>query len=429
MKHTRKKLSDTKIQFNVSLEPGELAEAKKLALDRLAKNVKAAGFRPGKVPPKIAEKHIAGEELHNAIVDGAVNKAIVDTFSENDVQPLERPAVEIKKYVPDELLEFTAEAEILPEIKLGNYKQLKVTPKKITVAKKDIDEVIERMQQGFAEKETVERAAKLGDEVLIDFDGTDKKGDKVAGASGKDYPLTLGSQSFIPGFEEGLVGKKTGDTFELPLTFPKDYHASHLAGTKIVFFVTVKKVQQVDKPKVDDAFAKKCGPFKTVAELRKDIKAELAARKKEEAEHELKDKLVEQLVKTSVIPVPEVLVSDQEANLKRDMQQNLMSRGMTLEQYLTEQKLTEEQWLEKELKPAAIARVQAGLALAELTKLEKIEASKQELDARHTEMKQQYGNDPTVIAQLDSPEVRRDLANRVLTEKTINRLLELNTKK
>ena len=428
MKHTRKKLSDTKIQFSVSLEPSELAEAKKLALVRLAKNVKAAGFRPGKVPPKIAEKHIAGEELHNAIVDGAVNKAIVDTFTENDIQPLERPAVEVKKYVPDELLEFTAEAEVLPEIKLGNYKQLKVTPKKVTVDKKDIDEVIERMQQGFAEKKAVERAAKLGDEVSIDFEGTDKKGDKVAGASGKDYPLTLGSKSFIPGFEEGLVGKKTGDTFELPLAFPKDYHASHLAGTKIIFSVKVNKVQQIDKPKVDDEFAKKCGPFKTVAELRKDIKAELMARKKEEADRELKDKLVEQLVKTSVIPVPEVLIGDQEANLQRDMQQNLMSRGMTLQQYLTEQKLTEEEWNKKELKPAAIARVQAGLALAELTKLEKIEASKQELDARHAEMKQQYGSDPTVLAQLDSPEVRRDLANRVLTEKTIDRLVELNTK-
>ena len=381
------------------------------------------------MPLKIAEKHIAEDELHNSIVDGAVNKAIVETFTNQDIQPLERPSVEVKKYVPNELLEFTAEAEVLPEIKLGNYKQLKVNPKKVTVAKKDIDEVIERMQQGFAEKKPVERAAKLGDEVLIDFDGKDDKGNAVAGASGKDYPLNLGSKSFIPGFEEGLVGKKTGETFELPLTFPGDYHASQLAGSKIVFAVAVKKIQQVDLPKVDDEFAKKCGPFKTVAELRDDIKAELTARKKQEADHELKDKLVEQLVKTSTIPVPDVLVSDQEASLRRDMQQNLMARGMSLEQYLTDQKLTEEQWREKELKPAAIARVQSGLALSELTKAEKIEVNKQELDERHAQMLSQYSNDANMRAQLDSPEARRDIANRVLTEKTVDRLLELNTKK
>ncbi len=429
MKHTRKNLSKTKIQLNISLEPNELADAKQVALLGLAKNVKVSGFRPGKVPPKIAEKHIDEGELHNAIVDGAVNKAIVETFTKQDIQPLERPQVEVKKYVPNELLEFTAEAEVLPEIKLGGYKQLKVTAKKATVAKKDIDEVIERMQQGFAEKKPVERAAKLGDEVLIDFDGKDDKGNAVAGASGKDYPLNLGSKSFIPGFEEGLVGKKTGETFDLPLTFPKDYHASQLAGSKIVFSVAVKKVQQIDLPKVDDEFAKKCGPFKNVEELRQDIKAELLARKKEEADHELKDKLVEQLVKTSTIPVPDILVSDQETSLKRDMQQNLMARGMSLEQYLTDQKLTEEQWREKELRPAAIARVQSGLALSELTKVEDIEVSKQELDERHAQMLAQYSNDANMRTQLDSPEARRDIANRVLTEKTVDRLLELNTKK
>ncbi len=429
MKHTRKNLSNTKVQLNVSLEASDLAEAKKTALAKLSKNVKAPGFRPGKVPPKVAEKHIASDELQNAIVDSAINKAIVETFTKDDIQPIERPSVEVKKYVPNDLLEFTAEAEVLPEIKLGNYKQLKVTSKKASVSKGDVDEVIERMQQGFAQKKPVDRVAKSGDEVLIDFEGKDEKGNKVAGASGKDYPLAIGSKSFIPGFEEGLIGKKAGDKFDLPLAFPKNYHASQLAGSKIVFKGTVKKVQQVSKPELNDEFAKKCGPFKTMAELREDIKAELLARKKEEVNHELKDQLVEKLVKSSTIPVPESLIKDQEANLKRDMQQNLMSRGMTLQQYLESQKLTEDAWTERELKPAAVARVQSGLALSELTKKEKIEVTQKELDERHAQMKQQYGNDANMLAQLDSPEVRRDIANRVLTEKTIDRLLTLNTKK
>ncbi|MCA9339153.1 trigger factor [Candidatus Saccharibacteria bacterium] len=429
MKYTTKKLSETKTQTTVTLDKKDLAEAKELALVRLAQEVKAPGFRKGKVPPSVAEKHVSAEMLTNEILDRAINKAIVEVYTKEGTQVLDRPQVDVKKFVPDESLEFSAEAEVLPEITLGDYKKLKVTKPKITVAKKDIDEVLERMQLNFAEKKEVNRAAKNKDEVFIDFHGTDKDGKDIPGASGKDYPLSLGSNTFIPGFEEGLIGKKVGDEFNLPLTFPKEYHASHLAGAKVNFAVKVKKVNEVVLPKVDDAFAAKCGPFKNVAELTDDIKKELTARKTEEADNKLKDELVEKLVKASKVPVPEVLVSDQARNLEQDMVQNLMARGVTLEQYLTEKGFKDkEEWQEKELKEAAVARVQSGLVLAELTKAEKIEADKKELDERHAQMMAQYAGDANIRAQLDTPEARRDLANRVLTEKTIQRLLELNVK-
>ncbi len=429
MKYTTKKLSETKTQTTVTLDKKDLAEAKELALVRLAQEVKAPGFRKGKVPPSVAEKHVSAEMLTNEILDRAINKAIVEVYTKEGTQVLDRPQVDVKKFVPDESLEFSAEAEVLPEITLGDYKKLKVTKPKITVAKKDIDEVLERMQLNFAEKKEVNRAAKNKDEVFIDFHGTDKDGKDIPGASGKDYPLSLGSNTFIPGFEEGLIGKKVGDEFNLPLTFPKEYHASHLAGAKVNFAVKVKKVNEVVLPKLDDAFSAKCGPFKNVAELTDDIKKELTARKTEEADNKLKDELVEKLVKASKVPVPEVLVSDQARNLEQDMVQNLMARGVTLEQYLTEKGFKDkEEWQEKELKEAAVARVQSGLVLAELTKAEKIEADKKELDERHAQMMAQYAGDANIRAQLDTPEARRDLANRVLTEKTIQRLLELNVK-
>lgn len=429
MKYTTKKLSETKTQTTVTLDKKDLAEAKELALVRLAQEVKAPGFRKGKVPPSVAEKHVSAEMLTNEILDRAINKAIVEVYTKEGTQVLDRPQVDVKKFVPDESLEFSAEAEVLPEITLGDYKKLKVTKPKITVAKKDIDEVLERMQLNFAEKKEVNRAAKNKDEVFIDFHGTDKDGKDIPGASGKDYPLSLGSNTFIPGFEEGLIGKKVGDEFNLPLTFPKEYHASHLADAKVNFAVKVKKVNEVVLPKLDDAFSAKCGPFKNVAELTDDIKKELTARKTEEADNKLKDELVEKLVKASKVPVPEVLVSDQARNLEQDMVQNLMARGVTLEQYLTEKGFKDkEEWQEKELKEAAVARVQSGLVLAELTKAEKIEADKKELDERHAQMMAQYAGDANIRAQLDTPEARRDLANRVLTEKTIQRLLELNVK-
>ena len=429
MKYTSKKLSDTKTQSTVTLDKADLADAKELALVRLAKDIKAPGFRKGKVPASVAEKHVSQEVLTNEILDRAINKAVVEVYTKEKIQALDRPAVDVKKYVPNETLEFTAEVEILPKITVGDYKNLKVTKQKVAIAKKDIDEVLGRMQLNFAQKEDIDRAAKEKDEVWIDFHGTYKDGKDIPGASGKDYPLSLGSNTFIPGFEEGLIGKKKGDSFDLPLTFPKEYHAKHLAGAKVKFATIVKQVKEVVLPKVDDEFAAKCGPFKNVAELTDDIKKELTARKTEERDNKLKDELVEKLVKVSKVPVPEVLVSDQAKSLEQDMVQNLMARGVTLEQYLTEKGFKDkEDWQEKELKEAAVARVQSGLVLAELTKAENIESNKKELDDRHAELLTQYSGDPNIRAQLETPEARRDLANRVLTEKTIQRLLELNVK-
>lgn len=426
MKHTLKKISDTKVELTIKLNSDDLAAVRPLTLTRLAKEVKVPGFRAGKVPASVAEKNIDPSTLETQVLEDAINKYVIDAINTEDLRPLERPEVDIKSAVPKQSAEFTAEFEVLPEIKLGDYKKLKVTKEKLTVAQKDIDEVLERMRQGFAEKKEVKRAAKLNDEVWIDFDGTDKDGKAVAGASGQDYPLKLGSGTFIPGFEEGLVGKKAGETFDLPLTFPKDYHHEPLKGAKITFKVTVKKVTEVALPELNDEFAAKCGPFTSVADLKEDIKSELTAQKQREADDKLKDALVEQLVKTSTVPVPESLVHDQMHALEQDAAQNLMYRGMTVEQYMQQQGYKDRhEWLEAELREAAIRRVQSGLALSELTKAEGIEVSQDELNERLSAMLEQY-KDPKVRAQLDTPEARRDIANRVLTEKTVDRLVELN---
>jgi trigger factor len=343
------------------------------------------------------------------------------------LQALDRPAVDIKKYVPKQELEFTAEAEILPEVKLGDYKKLKLEKAKITVSEKEIDEIIDRMRQGFAEKKEVKRAAKDGDDVKIDFVG--KKGDvPFDGGTATDYELKLGSNTFIPGFEEGIVGKKIGETFDLALDFPKDYRVEDLAGAKVVFTTTLKTVYESALPEVNDEFAAKAGPFKTVAELKNDIKRELTAQKEREAGEKQKDELVKQLIEVSEVPVPEILLKDQAESIKRDMTQNLAYQGLTLEQYLEDKKLDEEKWLETEVNVAAKKRVQAGLALAELSKIEKIEATTKELDDQIDAYRKQYGNSPEMVKQFDTPDARRDIANRLLTDKTVERLLELNAK-
>jgi trigger factor len=423
MKITIKHPTDTKVELTITLGKEELDVARQVALVKLARDVKVPGFRKGKVPVHVAEKNVDPNTLQNQTLDNAVSKAVAKAFIDEKIQVLDRPSVEIKKFVPGELVEFTAEAEILPKITLGNYKKLKAKPEKVTVSAEEVNVVIERMRQGFAEKSEVKREAKDGDETTIDFIGK-KNGVAFDGGTGSDYALTLGSNSFIPGFEEGIIGHKPGETFDLELKFPDDYHAVDLKGQKVTFTTTLKSVKEAKLPEVDDKLAVKAGPFKTVAEMKDDIKRELTAQKEREATEKLKDNLVAQLIEISKVPVPEILIEDQVKSIQQDFEQNLSYRGISLEQYLASQKFADKDaWIEKEVKPTAVKRVKAGLVLAELSKAEDIKATEDEITAHVDMYKQQYANNKEALAQFDNPEVRRDIANRLLTEKTVERLL------
>lgn len=427
MKTTVTHESDTRVKVVVAADHAELAAAEQVALKRLAKTVKVNGFRTGHVPLEIVKKHADLNALAQETLDAALNRAVAEAFLSNDLQVLARPEVEIKKYVPGELLEFTAEADVLPEVKLGDYKKLKVKKAAVNVDKKEIDEVIERIQKGLSEKKEVKRAAKIGDETVIDFVGK-KDGEAFQGGTGKDYPLVLGSNSFIPGFEDALVGLKAGDTKDVKLAFPKDYHAKDLAGQDVVFEVTVKKINSVKLPALDDKFAAKAGPFTSMDDLRKDIKAEITAQAERKATDDLKDELVKQLVAKSTVSVPSVLRDDQIRSLERDLRQNLMYRGRTLEQYFEEKGYADrDAWVKAEANDAADARIKAGLVLAQLSKELKIEATADELAAHINAYKQQYANNPKMAKHFDKPEAQREVANRLITEKTIDKLVELNS--
>lgn len=428
MKTTVKHVTTTRVLVTVKLGEEELKNAEQVALKKLAKDMKVAGFRKGKVPVEVAAKHADPALLNQQLVDDAISRAVAESFLEKELQALDRPQVEVKKYVPKQELEFTAEADVLPKVKLGDYKKLKAEKEKVSVTKKDVDEIIDRICKNFAEKKEVKRAAKSGDEAVIDFVGK-KDGTPFDGGTGNDYPLVLGSNSFIPGFEEAIVGHKAGEEFDIELTFPKEYHVKDLAGQPVVFTTTLKKIQEVVVPELTDEIAAKAGPFTSGDELRADIKREITEQKKREADEKLKDSLVRQLVEKSTADAPDVLVEDQMKMIEQDVKQNLMQRGMTLEQYAEAQKFADaDEWREKEAKPGAKLRVQTGLVLAELTKELKIEASADELAAQIDNFKQQYASQPETLKRFEEPEIQREIANRLLTEKTIDQLVVLNTK-
>lgn len=426
MKTKLKNISDVKVELTISLGAEELKAAEQVALTKLAKEVKIEGFRKGKAPLEMVAAQVDTNLLNQETLENALSKSVAEAFLKEKVQAINRPEVDVKKFIPGTELEFTANTEIMPKVELGDYKRLGVKKEAIKVSKKEVKETIERILKNFAEKKKVEREAKNGDEIIIDFLGK-KDGVAFDGGKAEKFPLELGSKSFIPGFEEGLIGKKAGDELSLDLEFPKDYHAKDLAGAKVVFEVKIHEVRENVEPEINEEFLSKLGDFKTKEEFEKQIEEDLKTQKQAEVDEKFKDELVKKLAEVSKVPVPEILLEDQKRSIEMDMQQNLMYSGLSLEDYLERMGKTREEWLEKDVKEVAEMRVKSGLALAELSKVEKVKSDTKELDARIAQLKEQYGNSKEVQKQLSSDDVRRNLANQILTEKTIDLLVKFNS--
>jgi trigger factor len=427
MQITTKNLSDTKVQLTIAAEKALLEEVKQHALQHFARSMKLPGFREGKAPMAMVEKHADPTRLQSEFLEQAVNRAYGHALEQEKLQPVAQPEIKLTKFVPFDTLEFEATVEIVGEVKLGDYKKLKLAKEKVSVDAKEVDEVIANLLSRESEKKDVDRAAKQGDQVWIDFTGVDAKTkEPIKGADGKEYPLIIGSNTFIPGFEPELVGQKPGGEKSFTITFPKDYGAKALQNLKVIFTVKVNKVQEVVEPKLDDALAAKVGPFKTVADLKADIKKELLARKEQDAEQQYADELVTKLTEKSKVAIPEVLIAEQIDRLEQEQRQNLMYRGQTWPEFLESEGLTEETYRTKQ-RPMAEMRVKAGLVLSQVAEEEGLSITAKELDEQMTQLKARY-SDAAMQAELAKPEARRSVASRMLVEKTVNRLREYATK-
>lgn len=421
MQINEKRLSDTKVSLACSADADQLQELKQKIVAELAKGVSVAGFRAGKAPAAVAEKHIDPRKLQTEFLERAVNALYSEALGEKKLRPVAQPEVKIEKFVPFGQLEFSAEVEVVGEITLPDYKKFKLAKPDVTVSAKEVDEVIKQLQQREAERKEVKRSSKEGDQVWIDFKGVDAKtGEPIKGADGKDYPLMLGSNTFIPGFEEHLIGLKPGQSKEFTITFPKDYGVKALQNRKVTFNVSVTKVQEVVEPELDDKLAAKVGPFKSVAELKEDVKKELKHRKQHEADRSFADSLVTKITDETKVAIPQALIDEQLERNLQDERQNLAYRGQNWEEFLKAEGVTEDEYKEK-MRPAAEFKVKAGLALSEIAEKEDVQITKDELDQQLSSLKQQYP-DPKMREQLNKPEVRRSVASRLITEKTLTKL-------
>lgn len=422
MQVTKKNLSDTKVLLSLIATKEQLDTVKKEALEHLAKDVSLPGFRQGKAPAHLVEKHVNTQSLQTEFLDRALNMLYITALTAEKLRPVAQPRVKINKFVPFDTLEVEMEVDVIGEMTLPDYKKMKVAQKKTAVSAKDIDAVIQQITKREAQKNDVDRAAKKGDQTFIDFKGVDAKTKTpIAGADGKDYPLLLGSNSFIPGFEDEIVGLKAGEEKTFTITFPKDYGVKTLQNAKVEFTVKVLKVQEVVTPKLDDAFAAKLGPFKSVAELKADIKKQLESERETQEKREYADEVIVGITKKTKVAIPDTLIDEQIDRLIAEQKQNLLYRGQTWQEFLEGQGLTEEEY-RKQLKPDAELRVKAGLVLGEIADAEKIDVTPEELEIRIGLLKKQYP-DKQMLAELEKPEARRDIASRMVSEKTIDKLV------
>lgn len=423
MQVSRTNTSDTEINLVISANEAELQTLKAHVLGHFRSRVKVAGFREGKAPLEMIEKHVDQAQFQTEFLEEAVQNLYVQAIDNEKIRPVDRPEVQLKKFVPFTALEFEVNVAVVGDIKLPDYKKMKKAKHAIKVTEKDVDDVISALQKRLAEKKDVDRAAKEGDQVWIDFKGVNDKGEPVQGADGKDYPIILGTNTFIPGFEENVVGMSAGDEKTFTLKFPKDYGVSALANKDVTFTVNVTKVQEVIEPKVDDEFAAKAGPFKSAKDLKEDIKRQVESERQYEADRNHEAELIKQITKKSTMALPEVLIQEQIERYMRELKQNVAYRGMTWQEYLSAEGKSEEEYLKDVVRPQAEERLQASLVLAEIAEKEQITVTPEELEVRMQVLKSQY-TDPSMQAELAKPETRKDIASRILTEKTIAKIVE-----
>lgn len=414
-------ISETKVKLIIKATAEDLAPYKNHVLTKLSKQVKLPGFRNGKAPIAMVEKNVDQNLLQTEFLDLAMTELYSKAAAREKIRPFSRPEVTVKKFVPFSILDFDIVTDVIGKVKLADYKKIKLAKAKAEVAAKDVNDVIDSLKVRVAEKKEVDRAAKKTDEVWIDFKGVDMKDQPISGADGKDYPLVIGSNTFIPGFEDNVIGLKRGDEKTFTLTFPKDYGVKALADKKVKFTVNVKKVQEVVEPKLDDEFAAKVGPFKTLKDLKDDIKKQLGIEKQNEVDKQYANDLIEKIAGKSTVAIPDIMIDQQAGHNLEEFKRNLTYRGQTYDEFLKSENTTEEKYKAEVLAPQAEKQVKTSLVLAEIADAENLQITPEELEIRIQMLKGQY-QDPQMQEELDKPENRQDIASRMLTEKVLDNL-------
>ncbi len=401
------KLNGSEIKLSITVPKDEFQKYVDSATKSLALEMKVDGFRNGKVPAAMVEKTVGVEKLLYEAASEAVREGYINAILDNKIDAIGEPKVDIKKIAKGNDFEFTAIVGVLPEIKLGNWKKdvakvnKKFAKKEFKVEEKEIDHEVEYLANQRAKIVTVNRAAKKGDQVEIDFD-VFQENVAIENGSAKKHLMVLGEGKFIPGFEENLIGMKAGEERDFKLAFPKEYHAKHLAGKEAEFNVKVNLVQEKQIAKIDDEFAKSIGKFKSLADLKENIKKGIAEEKKRRDEDEQKKELIEAIIETTEVDLPNVLLEREMDIMMGELEADISRMGMNKENYFKQVQTTEEKVKEGWKKEAAPKRVKAALILQDLAKQEKLVPDTKKIEEKVNQTLEYYATLGDVENKIDT---------------------------
>lgn len=417
MKREVKKLENSKVEVLVDVDTASWKEAQEKAYKKLIADVEIKGFRKGKAPEELAKKSVSTEKMLDEAINSMLQGVYDEVIREEKLQPFARPSVNVTKVSDTDLqLQFTI--VLAPEVKLGKYKGLGVKKAAVKVEEKEIDEAIEKLVAQSASLVVSDKPAKLGDTVVIDFVGS-VDGKEFEGGKAENYSLELGSHSFVPGFEDQLVGVKAGEKKDVNVTFPEQY-VPELAGKKALFKCTVHEVKEKVVPELNaDLIADLAIPeVKDEKGLREHQKKQILASKENAAKNEAFNKVIEEIVKDSKIELADEIVKDEVEGMKKNMEQQISQRGLSLDQYyqITGQKAED---VEKQMKVEAEKNLRAILCMEEIAKLEKLEVSEEEVDEEFIKIATQYQMEVEKVKEIlgkDLARFKAEIRQRKLQE-------------
>ncbi|MCP1145459.1 trigger factor [Lysinibacillus endophyticus] len=410
--------------LTIEVPAEEVNKALDKAFAKVVKTINVPGFRKGKMPRPLFEKRFGVEALYQDALEILVPDAYSNAIDETGIIPVDYPEIDgTENFAKGQNFTFTAKVTVKPEPKLGEYKGLEVKKASVEVTDEEIEAKIQEQLARKAELEIKEDEAIVeGDTAVIDFEGF-QDGVAFEGGKGEDYPLEIGSGSFIPGFEEQLVGLKAGESKDVVVTFPEEYHAAELAGKEATFKVTVKEVKTKVLPELNDEFAKEIDPeVESLEALRAKLKEQTAEQKKADAESSLRDELVEKASQNAEIDIPESMIHNEIHRMIDEFAQRLQMQGMSLDLYY-QFSGQNEQALHEQMRPEAENRVRVSLTLEAIGKAENIEVTEEDINAELEKMGGQFGmtNEQIISALGGNTEI---LENDIRTQKTVEFLVE-----
>ena len=410
-------------KLTIEVPASEFEKALQSAYNKQKKSISVPGFRKGKVPRQMVEKMYGPEIFYEDAANELIPTAYEEELKNCDLEIVSRPTVDIVQIKKGENFIFTAEVAVKPEVTLGEYKGMEVDKTSTRVTQKEVEAKIKEEAEKNARTVTVEgRPVQDGDEVILDFEGF-VDGEAFEGGKGENYPLTIGSGSFIPGFEEQLVGAEAEKEVEVKVTFPEEYHAEELKGKDAVFKCTIHEIKEKQIPEIDDEFAAEVSEFDTLDEYKADVKAKIKEQKENEGKQKKEDQAVEKAVANATMEIPEAIIDEQVRQMVNEFAQNMQYQGISFEQYCQITGMTLEK-IQEETRPQAVKRIETRLVLEAIAKAENIEVTEERLDEEIKKMAESYNMEADKLKELMGEEEKKQMMEDIAVQDAVTFLVE-----